>query len=177
MARAVNWVLGSVAQMAAALGKSARTVRRLAAEGLIPGAVRGPRGWILPMTTRQYATGAGVSERTARRRAVARATTPTAPEVQSAVPVRVPAGRGPVPTVKGKRMINPRIWPYQYQGFAWLRFVASGDIIKWFSSTIPSRVAMTWRQIESAVRAEVSVVFGNSPVRIMQVGLVYAHHA
>lgn len=173
MARAVNWVLAGIDVLARALGVSARTARRRAAD--MPGAVKGPKGWTVPVSTAVYARGAGVSERTARRRAVAKAVSPTDPAVQSQMPART-YGKGPVPTTFSSRMVSRRVWGYQYQGWAWLRFVTSGDIIRWFTGIIVSKVPMTWTQLDAAIRREVGQVFGNSPVRIMSTGLVYAHH-
>lgn len=173
MARAVNWVLAGIDVLARSLGVSARTARRKAAA--MPGAVKTGGGWIVPMRVSEYARGAGVSERTARRRAVAKAASPTAPAVQAHVP-RAPSGRGPIKTSFSKRMVNSRLWPYQYQGFAWIMFLASGDIIQWFSGVIVSKTALTWRAIDSAIRSEARKVFGSSPMKILNTGLVYAHH-
>ncbi len=172
MARAISWVLGTVDQLARALGISPRTARRRAADRA--GAQKIGRTWVIPLTAAEYAAAEGVSIRTARR-ATAVARSAADPLVQSAMPTNL-VGRQ-VPHQRGGRMVNPRIWPYQYQGYAWLRFVASGEVIRWFTGIIVSKVKMSTAALRSAIRAEVDAVFSSSPVAVLEVGYVYARQA
>lgn len=178
MARAVGWVLGTIQQLAKALGVSPSTARRRAASGAVPGAVKSGTTWIIPMTTGDYARGAGVSARTARRRIVAKTTTPTDDRVTAAIPSSLPQ-RGKIPTKPAgtHRMVAPDIWPYQYQGAAWIQFISSGDVIRWFTGVIVSRVKLTVTQFRTQVKGEVERRFGLSPVHILKIDLVYGRHA
>jgi hypothetical protein len=177
MARAVGWVLGTIAQWAQAHGLSLRTARRRAAGGGIDGAVKTGKGWIIPLRTSEYARGAGVSERTARRRVVAKATLPTDPTVTAHMPSNLPL-KGSVKHVTEGRFAARDIWPWQYQGRAWLRFIRSGDTIIWYTGIIVSKIELTAGDLRKRIIAAVRDKFsGGSPVEILRVGLVYARHA
>ena len=170
--RAISWVLANVKILSKALGISERTARRRIAD--LPGAVRTARGWVAPVTVKQYAAGAGVSERTARRRAVAVAPSATDPRVKAAMPTGMPEG-GQVrhtrvdqrPRIPGRR--------FEYQGYAWLRRITSGDVFQFFTAVMFSSVKLTAARLRTLVKAEVERTFkSTSPVRIMSIGLVYA---
>lgn len=170
--RAISWVLANVKIISTALGISQRTARRRIAD--MPGAVRTARGWLAPVPVKTYAAGAGVSERTARRRAVAVARSATDPQVKAAMPTGMPA-RG---QVKHTRVDKPPRLPgrrYEYQGYAWLKRVTSGDVFQFFTSVFFSSVKLTAQRLSQLIRDEVGRTFKTtSPVRILSVGLVYA---
>lgn len=171
-----KYLLAGVRLLARALGISERAARRRAAT--MPGAQKVGGQWIVPVDTETYARGAGVSRRTAQRRGVS-AASPTDPAIQSQMPTGLPArGFLKYTLVDAKRLIAPRIWPYQHQGFAWIRFLASGDIVQMFSSTIPTRVKLTVAKFRRAVVDDLAARFkSTSPYEIISVGVIYAWEA
>ena len=171
-----KYLLAGVRLLARALGISERAARRRAAS--MPGAQKVGGAWIVPVDTDTYARGAGVSKRTAQRRGTA-AASPVDPAIQSQMPTGLPTRGGLKHSrVDGRKMINPRIWPFQYQGFAWVRFLASGDIAQKFSSTIVSRVRLTVAAFRKMVLSDITARFGStSPYQVISIGMVYAWEA
>lgn len=175
MARAVGWVLSGIDVIARALGVSARTARRRAAAGQVPGAVKIGTQWQAPLSVKDYARGAEVSERTARRRVFARSASPTDPAVAMAMPTNL-TGRS-VKHTRGGRFVNSSIWPFQYQGAAWVRFLSSGDTIHWYTGVIVSKVRLTVAKLRQVITDEVRRAFSSSPVDILKIDYVYARQA
>lgn len=85
--------------------------------------------------------------------------------------------RGPVPHLSGGRMVAPQVWAFQYQGYAYVKFIASGDIIVWYTGIIVSKIRLTWAALHRKIIAEVGLKFGTSPVTILRTGLAYAREA
>lgn len=171
-----KYLVAGVKLLARALGISERAARRRAAS--MPGARKVGGTWHVPVDTDTYARGAGVSRRTAQRRGTA-ASSPTDPVIQSQMPTGLPArGFLKYTLVDAKRLIAPRIWPYQHQGFAWIRFLASGDIVQVFTSTIPTRMKLAVARFRKAVGDDLASRFkSTSPYEIISVGVVYAWEA
>lgn len=171
-----KYLLAGVRLLAKAFGISERAARRKAAT--MPGARKVGGQWVVPVDTDTYARGEGVSRRTAQRRGTP-AASPTDPAIQSQMPTGLPArGFLKYTLVDAKRLIAPRIWPYQHQGYAWLRFLASGDIVQMFSSTIPTRVKLTVAKFRRYVTDDLAARFKTtSPYEIISIGVVYAWEA
>lgn len=171
-----KYLLAGVRLLARAFGISERAARRKAAT--MPGARKVGGQWVVPVDTDTYARGEGVSRRTAQRRGTP-AASPTDPAIQSQMPTGLPR-RGFLSYVRvdPKRLISPRVWPYQHQGYAWLRFLASGDIVQMFSSTIPTKVKLTVARFRRAVVDDLAARFkSTSPYEVISVGVVYAWEA
>lgn len=171
-----KYLLAGVELLARALGISTRAARRRAAA--MPGARKVGGAWVVPVDTDTYARGAGVSRRTAQRRGTA-AASPTDPAIQSQMPTGLPArGFLKYVHVDPKRMVAPVIRPFQHQGYAWVRFLASGDIAQKFTSTILTVSRLTVAAFRKLVRADLSARFGStSPYEIISIGVVYAWEA
>lgn len=168
-----RFVLAGIDILARALGISTRTARRRAAA--MPGAAKVRGQWVIPLDTATYARGAGVSRRTAQRRGVA-AESPTAAAVQSRMPTNLPpSGSVRWTRVPANRLVNARIWPWQAQGWAWVRFLASGDVVQVFSGTLVFRSRPSTKALIRKIKEDIMAYFtGTSPIEILAIGLVYA---
>lgn len=170
-----KYLVAGVKLLARALGISERAARRRAAT--MPGAQKVGGAWHVPVDTETYARGAGVSRRTAQRRGVS-AASPVDPAIQSQIPTGLPTrGFLRYVAVDPKRMIAPVIRPFQHQGYAWIRFLASGDIARRFSSTILTVSRQTVSGFRKLVKADLDARFSSSPYEIISIGVVYAWEA
>lgn len=149
-------------------GVSVRTARRQLASN--SNAHKTSKGWRIAITNSQYAKATGKSPRTTRRTGIL-ATSPSDLRLEAQLPQ---------PPSREKKLVPTNVRPekivlgsgYQYQGWAIIRFVNSGDTIRVYSSRIPSPSALTYKQLDLAIRRDIYDRFMRSPIEILKTGIL-----